>query len=107
MVVVAGDYRSSLNLRPLPQAVAEGERSSAAGRGALLRDRGPHQPAAEAAVDRGPSNQGAPRPSTSPATARWIRACRGRDHLLDDDWPLDASLFLDAPLGKRYSRSSS
>ena len=103
MAVVIGDYRSSLNLRPLAKAQAEGEELERRW-GALRLSATVDQMnlLLEAKLERAGAVVGG---------AQAIHfACHGEIDprnpeaatiYLDDDWPLDASLFLDAPLGRK------
>ncbi|HSJ25897.1 MAG TPA: CHAT domain-containing protein, partial [Longimicrobiales bacterium] len=106
MAVVAGDYRSSLNLRPLPHAEAEGR--------ALEQRWGAVRLAASVdALDRlleatletnGAGGSGGGAEAIHFACHGEVDPARPADAMiyLDNDWPLDPSLFLDAPVGRSH-----
>jgi hypothetical protein len=104
MAVVAGDYRSSFNLRPLLKAEAEGD--ELARRWGAIR--------LKATVDEMNAllEAGLEQDGVLLGGAEAIHfACHGEVDprqpqeatiFLDNDWPLDASLFLEAPVGRTH-----
>jgi hypothetical protein len=104
MAVVAGDYRSSLNHRPLAKAEAEGE--ELAKRWGALRLKATVEDM-NALLEGGLEQNG----TRIGGTEAIHFACHGevdprnpQDAMiyLDNDWPLEASLFLEAPVGKTH-----
>lgn len=104
MAVVAGDYRSSLNLRPLPKAVAEGaelqRRWGAVRLAATVDDM---NSLLEASLEKDGARVGGA-DAIHFACHGEVDARNPRDAMifLDDDWPLEPSLFLDAPVARSH-----
>lgn len=103
MAVIAGDYRSSRNLRPLPKAIEEGsELEKRWGATRLTATVDQMNELLEARLQRDGATIGG---------AEAIHfACHGEVDprnqnamiFLDNDWPLDPSLFLEAPIGRTH-----